>query len=90
MSSFFFTFFHFNSLLCPERHGHAWILPEAWAILREKGAILGELASVLVGRGSKVWVQVEKKVSESGSGELWENFCGRVSITTPSPDLSGI
>jgi len=63
MSSYFVTLFHFNSLLCPERHGHAWILPEAWAILTEKGAILGELASVLVGLGRKIWVQVEKKMS---------------------------
>ena len=38
--------------------GVAWILPEPRAIMREKGAILGELASVLVGLGSNVWVQV--------------------------------
>ena len=38
--------------------GVAWILLEAWAILTERGAILGELASVLLGLGSKVWVQV--------------------------------
>jgi hypothetical protein len=53
MSSFFFTLFHFNSLLCPERHGHAWILPEAGQITTEKGAILGELASVLVSPGTQ-------------------------------------
>jgi len=29
-------------------------------------------------------------MSESGGGELWGNFCERVRITAPSPDLSGI
>ena len=50
-------------------------------------AILGELASVLVGPSSNVWVAGEKKVSPSGGRELEKYFCGRVSITTPSPDL---
>tara|TARA_B110001454_G_scaffold30855_1_gene30116 strand:+ start:447 stop:593 length:147 start_codon:yes stop_codon:yes gene_type:complete len=45
------------------------------------------LASILVGLGSNVWEAGKKKVGVSGSGELWENFCGRVRITTPSPDL---
>jgi len=36
------------------------------------------------------WVQVGKKVSESGSEELWENFCERVRITALSPDLFSI
>ena len=57
---------------------------------------MGELASVLVGLGSKVWVQVPlfaavlfgmKDLFFVDGRELWENFCGRVSITTPSPDL---
>ena len=63
-------FLHFNSLLCPKRHGISvyWrLFWWAWAV--------------------KSGLQVEKKMSESGGGELWENFCGRVSITTPSPDL---
>jgi len=43
-----------------------------------------------VGWAANFWVQVGKKVSESGGGELWGNFCERVRITAPSPDLSGI
>ena len=50
-------------------------------------AILGELASILVGLGTYVLGAGEKKVSESGWWELEKYFCGRVSITTPSPDL---
>jgi len=43
-----------------------------------------------VGWAANFWVQVEKKVSESGSEELWGNFCERVRITAPPTDLSGI
>jgi len=45
------------------------------------------LASILVGLGSNVWEAGKKKVGVFGVRELWENFCGRVRITTPSPDL---
>jgi len=52
------------------------------------------LASILVGLGSNVWEAGKKlsgagkkKVGVFGVGELWGNFCGRVRITTPSPDL---
>jgi len=48
---------------------------------------IGELASVLVGLGTYVLGAGEKKVSPSGWWELEKYFCGRVSITTPSPDL---
>jgi len=46
--------------------------------LKEKGAILGELASVLVGLGTYVLGAGEKKVSPSGWWELEKYFCGRV------------
>jgi len=42
--------------------------------------LFGGLGCKLLGAGGK-------KVSESGSEELWENFCERVRITAPSPDL---
>jgi len=44
----------------------------------------------LVSWAANFWVQVGKKVSESGDGELWENFCERVRITAPPTDLTGI
>ena len=42
------------------------------------------------GPGHKDLGAGEKKVSASGWWELEKYFCGRVSITTPSPDLINI
>ena len=75
MSSYFFTLFHFNSLF--------WLGPN------EMLRLFGGLGCKLLGAGRRFLFGMNDLFFVDG-GELWKNFCERVRITAPSPDLSGI
>ena len=82
MSSFFFTLFHFNSLLCPERHGRRLDSPRGVSNIERKGSHIGGIGVHFGGPGHSVlgagYSERMKDLFFVDGGELWENFCGRV------------